>query len=369
MVAALRPAAARCACSAVGARTESWPRSCRCTRRRAARRGVIRLLGHGAADELGPVCDPGRPPGGGASPGRPARRAAVRLGRRRRRRPAGGPAVGAARLARRLVRRPSPAVRTDAIDLGGAARDAQRQPPRADRKARAATGGAGADPLPDRPTIPSASTPTSTSSSPCTGRAGGRRAARGRSPVASAFTASSPRSPCAVAGCGCASSSSTAARSRRSTTCASAARESNYQAGRDPALDRHSVGLLLHAQAIRETIADGLREYRFLRGGEAYKRRFADLDRGVETIARARGRRGARGAGGDRRRSGGCRARCAGTCRAAVRLGLGGGAARWRRMIVEAVRIAERERDARAQRQAALVGRRVRAADRRARRS
>jgi CelD/BcsL family acetyltransferase involved in cellulose biosynthesis len=66
--------------------------------------------------------------------------------------------------------------------------------------------------------------------------------------------------------------------------------ESCYQAGRDPALA--GAGLVLHAHAIRAAQADGLREYRFLRGGEAYKLRFADADRGVRTFACARGARG-----------------------------------------------------------------------------
>jgi CelD/BcsL family acetyltransferase involved in cellulose biosynthesis len=63
-----------------------------------------------------------------------------------------------------------------------------------------------------------------------------------------------------------------------------------YQAGRDPALA--GTGLVLHAHAIRAAQAQGLREYRFLRGGEAYKLRFADADRGVRTVACARGVRG-----------------------------------------------------------------------------
>ena len=68
------------------------------------------------------------------------------------------------------------------------------------------------------------------------------------------------------------------------------AAECFYQAGRDPALA--GAGLVLHAHAIRAAQADGLREYRFLRGGEAYKLRFADADRGVRTFACARGLRG-----------------------------------------------------------------------------
>ena len=57
-----------------------------------------------------------------------------------------------------------------------------------------------------------------------------------------------------------------------------------YQGGRDPAFDRLAPGLGLHLHAIREAIADGLRAYRLLRGGEDYKRRLADRDRGVVTL-------------------------------------------------------------------------------------
>jgi CelD/BcsL family acetyltransferase involved in cellulose biosynthesis len=64
--------------------------------------------------------------------------------------------------------------------------------------------------------------------------------------------------------------------------------ESNYQAGRDPRFDDASPGLLLHAHAIRDAHATGTREYRFLRGDEPYKRRFADADPGLVSIAIAR---------------------------------------------------------------------------------
>jgi CelD/BcsL family acetyltransferase involved in cellulose biosynthesis len=61
--------------------------------------------------------------------------------------------------------------------------------------------------------------------------------------------------------------------------------ESYYQAGRDPTWDAASIGFVLLVHTIREALADGMREYRFLRGGEAYKDRFADTDPGLETIA------------------------------------------------------------------------------------
>jgi CelD/BcsL family acetyltransferase involved in cellulose biosynthesis len=65
--------------------------------------------------------------------------------------------------------------------------------------------------------------------------------------------------------------------------------ESYYQAGRDPNWDAASVGFVLLGHSIREAIADGVREYRFLRGGEAFKYRFANADPGLETIGVARG--------------------------------------------------------------------------------
>lgn len=65
--------------------------------------------------------------------------------------------------------------------------------------------------------------------------------------------------------------------------------ESAYQAGRDPALRDHPVGFVLLARAVREALADGMGEYRLLRGGAAYKDRFASSDPGLETSGLARG--------------------------------------------------------------------------------
>jgi CelD/BcsL family acetyltransferase involved in cellulose biosynthesis len=65
--------------------------------------------------------------------------------------------------------------------------------------------------------------------------------------------------------------------------------ESYYQAGRDPERSDESVGFVLLAHTIREAARDGMREYRLLRGAEAFKRRFADADPGLETFAIARG--------------------------------------------------------------------------------
>lgn len=65
--------------------------------------------------------------------------------------------------------------------------------------------------------------------------------------------------------------------------------ESAYQAGRDPALGNQPVGFVLLAHAVREALADGMREYRLLRGGAAYKERFATSDPGLETYGLPRG--------------------------------------------------------------------------------
>jgi CelD/BcsL family acetyltransferase involved in cellulose biosynthesis len=65
--------------------------------------------------------------------------------------------------------------------------------------------------------------------------------------------------------------------------------ESYYQAGRDPAWSAYRVGFVLLAHAIRQAADDGIAEYRLLRGGEDYKLRFAVADPGLETVAVARG--------------------------------------------------------------------------------
>ena len=65
--------------------------------------------------------------------------------------------------------------------------------------------------------------------------------------------------------------------------------ESYYQAGRDPAWNHYRVGFVLLAHAIRQAADDGIREYRLLRGAENYKLRFAVADPGLETVAVARG--------------------------------------------------------------------------------
>jgi CelD/BcsL family acetyltransferase involved in cellulose biosynthesis len=65
-----------------------------------------------------------------------------------------------------------------------------------------------------------------------------------------------------------------------------------YQAGRDPAWDRHAVGLTLLAHSVRESIADGMREYRLGRGDEPYKYRFTDDRSEVVTAVLTRGIKG-----------------------------------------------------------------------------
>lgn len=65
-----------------------------------------------------------------------------------------------------------------------------------------------------------------------------------------------------------------------------------YQGGRDPAWDRASVGSLLLAHTLREAFQDGQREYKMLRGSEAYKQRFASEAGEVVTLVRGRGVRG-----------------------------------------------------------------------------
>jgi CelD/BcsL family acetyltransferase involved in cellulose biosynthesis len=61
--------------------------------------------------------------------------------------------------------------------------------------------------------------------------------------------------------------------------------ESYYQAGRDGRFDADSVGFVLLAHTVRTALDDGIDEYRFLRGPEAYKLRFANADSGLETVA------------------------------------------------------------------------------------
>ncbi len=57
-----------------------------------------------------------------------------------------------------------------------------------------------------------------------------------------------------------------------------------YQAGRDPAFARASVGFVLYAACIRCASEEGARAYRMLRGDEPYKLRWANRDEPLETV-------------------------------------------------------------------------------------
>lgn len=57
-----------------------------------------------------------------------------------------------------------------------------------------------------------------------------------------------------------------------------------YQCGRDPAWDRASVGSALETYTIKNALEEGAREYRFLQGNESYKYRIANEDPELETI-------------------------------------------------------------------------------------
>jgi CelD/BcsL family acetyltransferase involved in cellulose biosynthesis len=74
--------------------------------------------------------------------------------------------------------------------------------------------------------------------------------------------------------------------------------ECYYQAGRDPALEDARVGFVLLCHTVEAAIDDGVDEYRFLRGDEAFKARFATEDQGIDTFVVARGVVGRMGATG-----------------------------------------------------------------------
>lgn len=57
-----------------------------------------------------------------------------------------------------------------------------------------------------------------------------------------------------------------------------------YQAGRDPNWKGPAIGFALLAHSIRAGVEDGVREYRFLRGEQPFKYRFANGDPGVESF-------------------------------------------------------------------------------------
>jgi CelD/BcsL family acetyltransferase involved in cellulose biosynthesis len=70
-----------------------------------------------------------------------------------------------------------------------------------------------------------------------------------------------------------------------------------YQSGRELSLEARSIGFVLNIHAMREALHDGVHEYRFLRGGEAYKSRFANEDGGLVTIGLAQNLMGTAGLG------------------------------------------------------------------------
>jgi CelD/BcsL family acetyltransferase involved in cellulose biosynthesis len=57
-----------------------------------------------------------------------------------------------------------------------------------------------------------------------------------------------------------------------------------YQAGRNPALERESIGFVLLAHTIRSALDDGIGQYKLLLGGESYKDRFATGRNQLETL-------------------------------------------------------------------------------------
>jgi CelD/BcsL family acetyltransferase involved in cellulose biosynthesis len=65
-----------------------------------------------------------------------------------------------------------------------------------------------------------------------------------------------------------------------------------YQGGRDPAWDRKSVGFVLELESIRRALEHGAAEYRFLGGEEKYKYRYPTEDPRLETVIVPANRRG-----------------------------------------------------------------------------
>jgi CelD/BcsL family acetyltransferase involved in cellulose biosynthesis len=77
-----------------------------------------------------------------------------------------------------------------------------------------------------------------------------------------------------------------------------AGQEWYYQLGRDPGWDRYKVGFVLLVHTIRSAFEDGMTHYRFGLGGEEYKERFATGDPGVETVVAGPGAPAATAAAG-----------------------------------------------------------------------
>ncbi|HEX6237392.1 MAG TPA: GNAT family N-acetyltransferase [Acidimicrobiales bacterium] len=68
--------------------------------------------------------------------------------------------------------------------------------------------------------------------------------------------------------------------------------ESGFVYARDPRFERQSVGTMLHVHVMREALAEGAGEYRFLRGDDAYKYRFSTDDPQLVTVGIGQGTRG-----------------------------------------------------------------------------
>jgi CelD/BcsL family acetyltransferase involved in cellulose biosynthesis len=68
-----------------------------------------------------------------------------------------------------------------------------------------------------------------------------------------------------------------------------------YQAGRDPAFDEDRVGYVLLNHMVREAVEAGLTEFKLLLGSHEYKARYASDDVPVETVALARSAAGRAG--------------------------------------------------------------------------
>jgi CelD/BcsL family acetyltransferase involved in cellulose biosynthesis len=77
--------------------------------------------------------------------------------------------------------------------------------------------------------------------------------------------------------------------------------ESFYQSGRDPRFDRFSIGFLMLMRTIQAAFEDGLERYAFLRGDEPYKDRLAEPGPGLETRALGHGALGGAIVGGGAR--------------------------------------------------------------------
>lgn len=62
-----------------------------------------------------------------------------------------------------------------------------------------------------------------------------------------------------------------------------------YQAGRNPAWDDYNIGLVLLTETIKYAFDDNMTQYRFLRGADSYKARLADTATRLEAIAFTKG--------------------------------------------------------------------------------